>query len=132
MRAWQDRFQPPTAEMLLSDLPQSHCAAFKDAIRDLGGRAKPVWVASWNWTLHLETPVGPVYFIPDPESPRIAVRLPKARFERLRSDQRADRAARSALIDAGGVGETVWTEWAVADPETLGTLVGSLKRTDSA
>lgn len=131
MGAWQDRFQPPTADMLLSELPDGLKPALRVAIRDLGGRPKAVWVDSWNWTLHLQTPQGPVYFIPDPSGPRLAVRLPRHRFERMHEALKADRASKSVLLSASGVGDTVWTEWAVDDPETLAAVAGALKNAES-
>ncbi|MCC5823494.1 MAG: hypothetical protein LAT64_05635 [Phycisphaerales bacterium] len=126
MGAWQDRFQTPTAEMLMAELPADAAVVLREAIRRIGGRPKPVWIDSWNWTLGLQPAAGPAYLIPDPQCPRLAARIPKARFASFLRHRENSKTLKSALLAAGSVGEVVWTEWALTDEETLGTVLAAV------
>lgn len=113
MGAWQDRYQTPTAERLLEELgPEARPLADK-AIQTLGRKPKPAWIVPWQWTLTIESPIGPIYLIPEPGRPRLVARLPRHAFEQMLSPK-SPRQARDALLNASCVGDAVWADWAIS------------------
>lgn len=113
MGAWQDRYQTPTPDALLAELPEESHGLARQAVKHLARKPKTVWVDPWNWTLQFDLPAGPAYLIPDPVALRIAARVPRARFE---NDDLTSlpKPARDTIVAASSVGDGVWIEWALA------------------
>ncbi len=119
MGAWQDPYQTPTVAVLLSGLGPDARGAADGVIERLGRKPKPAWITPWGWALCVARPEpeGPVFFVPDPERPRIAARVPRAVFND--HAPRLSRSAREAIVHASCVGDGVWVEWAAASTAVL-------------
>lgn len=110
---WKTRYETPTLDALLSGVPAGPRAEI-DAFRAKIGRASVRWKGvPWRWSVIVTHDGREIVIVPDPEAPRLAVRL-EAGFFDDRPVEKMPKPARDMLQAAVRVGEVVWTEWSLA------------------
>ncbi|MFG0327410.1 MAG: hypothetical protein ACF8SC_09130 [Phycisphaerales bacterium JB037] len=129
--AWSCKFQTPTIDLLLADLPKTDRPAFdlaREALAEIDtARETLEWHGiPWRWALRYTTrgSADPfAYLVPDPAAPLLCLPVPG---ELLRDTEVAKlaRTVREGVASGTRVGELVWCHWQLVAKSLVPDLVG--------
>lgn len=115
--AWEDRFQRPTVEQILAEIPKpasALAAAIRDAfVKDGAMVERLTWHGvPWRWAFDYSTPGGEpsAYLIPSPHRLIVAVPVPVDLLATL-SPKKIAKPIRDIVMLAPVVGTSRWAQW---------------------
>ena len=137
--AWEDRWNPPTFEQLMSAQKEQHKNLLNTLLQRVddfeGVESSIIWYGSaWKWTIEyaLVTPDGPTpepmaYFVPDPESPIFCVPMREELIAQLPM-KRLNRFIRDGIRGAKCAVEIHWAKWSPSAMTEVEHLTDLIKR----
>lgn len=132
--AWQDRYERPALDDLLSPLLRHHAqliAQARDAILALDGTRESIgWQGvSWRWALTFSTEADSrfAYIIPQPGKPILALPLQSDSLSSLPL-AKLSRAVRDAIQLASRVGDACWPQWELTSKSQVDEILQIVRR----
>ncbi len=126
--AWEDRFQRPTIEQILAEIPKpvgTLAAAARDAFVKVGAMTERLtWHGvPWRWAFEYAAPGGEpaAYLIPNPQRVMVAIPVPVDLMAALPT-KKVPKPIRDVVMLAPVVGTSRWAQWDLSAKQQIDEL----------